>query len=142
MVDGLRANAADPLFEVSMDSFGERSSNDICYGCAATCAIAFLNGELYSQTVKDLSSERFYGFNFSLDDREKEKSDFQRTLSDFEAAVDGARRGDVDRLLEFVGGIDIGTFRYDDRFQLLDDNWEQELPKVELLIRELREAGL
>ena len=142
MVDGLRANAADPLFEVSMDSFGERSSNDIYYGCAATCAIASLNGELYSETVKDLVSEQFYGFDFSFDDRKKEEGDFQKTLRDFECAMDEARQGGIYRLLNFVGETKGDIFRYNDRFYLSDNNWEQELPKVEVLIRELREAGL
>ena len=142
MVDGLRANAADPLFKVFIDSFGDRDSDGICYGCAATCTIAFLNGELYSETVKDLDSEQFYGFDFSFDDREEEESDFQKTLSDFEAVMDRVRQGDVHQLLEFVGEVRGNIFRYNDRFEFFGDNWEQELPKVEVLIRELREARL
>ena len=142
MVDGLRANAADPSFKVSMNSFGEKKTDNICYGCAATCTVASLNGKLYSETVRDLGSDQFYGFSFLFDQSKKEDRDLKRTLNVFESAIDRARQGGISRLLEFVDGIDPDIFRYDDRFQLLDDNWEQELPKVELLISELREAGL
>lgn len=141
MVDGTRDNAADPLFRIEMGTFGEKNDAGICFGCVATCAIAKLNNQLYSETVKGLKPRHFHGFNFDFYSR-VQPSDLCQRLGDFESAIDSARVGDVFALFEFTGATIEDVYRYDDRFSLDNDNWREELRKVEALIRELEAIGL
>jgi hypothetical protein len=136
MVDGLLENAADPMFRIDMGTFGRKNLEGLCFGCVATCTIAALNKKLVSETVKGLKPGRFHVYDLI------KPSALHERLSEFEDAMDSVRLGDVWVLLEFVGATTQDEYAYDDRFCLTNDNWREELRRVELLIKELIEIGL
>jgi len=133
MVDGLREYSARSDFRIDMDTFG-MVHNDVCFGCAATCAIQKATGKY----LLDLKYNRLDGLWYNI------KAEFfavsKSELVAFENAINAARLGDVSSLLAYYGIIDNCIF--DSRFKLLSDNWEQQLMAVVQVIAELRAVGL
>jgi len=129
MVDGLRKQSKRKDFVINMSTYGE-SRGEICFGCAATCAVQQISG--INLTVEDIDVA-----NQSL----KLGYDFDH-LSAFEMSINAARLGDMYLLFLFFDLVWQYDFDYDERFFLKTENWEEQLPAVEALIAELKEKGL
>ena len=132
MVDGLRS--CGPNFVVYMNSFGH-IENGICYGCAATCCIQKATGKQYADFLEKYPDENpedyasFYGISVE-------------EFSDFEGAMDLARRGFISSLLDYFD-IDAGShYQWDSRFKLDDGNWQTQLFLVDEVIADMKAAGI
>ncbi|MGG6263184.1 hypothetical protein ACQ4M3_07880 [Leptolyngbya sp. AN03gr2] len=130
MVKGLLKQTQRPNFHINMMSYGS-TADEICFGCAATCAVQELKGlDLDSVTIQTLEL-RAGALNTSCLDQKE-----------FEQAIDAARVGRILELFEYMGVPDRYNSSYDRRFCLCTRNWRDELEPVEHLIRELEAAGL
>jgi hypothetical protein len=142
MLDGLAENSADPLFRVKMETFADVASNGVCFGCAATCAIAKLHGPLYSQTMAEartlgVEAVGYRHFAYILG-----KESLRKDIRDLEWAIDEARSGDLGELFEFCGiDPDEADSRFNGRYRLMTSNWQEQIPAVEATIAALKEAG-
>lgn len=84
MVDGIKTQTARPDFELYMFSFGDFNDN-ICYGCAATCAIQQIAGK--NLTPENIRGVRCRSYALELD--AKELCAFEEAISNF-ALGDGS----------------------------------------------------
>lgn len=128
MVNGLNESKTWKNFELDMDTYGEVSRDvTICFGCAATCtvyAIAKKQPENNSILTIGLRSMAL---------------DFEHTdLYLFETLIDSARRGLMKPLFHYFQMGWSHEKYYDNRFNLTEDNWEEQLPEVKKLIFELK----
>lgn len=148
MVDGLREQSKRPDFKIEMRAFGEVDNDDkptMCFGCAATCAVQKLTGKNYHGTEILERLDRAHYMDLEYKD-----------MLYFEWAIDEARKGDLDGLIDFYyeGKSDCpdpmnilnkrswilrGTEYF---FALSNTNWEFQLPIVERLITLLKSHGL
>jgi hypothetical protein len=140
MIDGLRENAADPKFRVDMESFGHVDINregkaTICFGCAATCTIAKLQGHLYSEFALEVDGgEPTTSYHHIFKSPE---------IGAFEKAIDAARTGSMSRLFGFLRvDPDVAYGQWEARFYLDTDDWEEQIPDVERVIKQMRETGV
>lgn len=133
MIDGLREQSKRPDFKIKMNTYG-CFNGDICFGCAATCAL-----------------QKMTGINFTWDNilttpaRSEAVSIPQIEVNDFEVAIDWLRlgqvyyfAGEICKLLELDGDFPDP----EDDWSLTDENWESELPKVEAYVKLLQSHGL
>lgn len=90
MLDGLR-EIPGPNFKVDMLNYGH-VYGDICYGCAATCAIQKATEVRLTPYNIKKTPLRAEAYNVELID-----------LIDFESALDEARMGRIDDLLRYYG---------------------------------------
>ncbi len=131
MVNGLIKHDKRNDFKVDMSTFGHYNIDDqMCYGCAATCAIQEITG--MNLTKKTIDTNNFYK-NDSVSVKQKEY---------FENAINNARVGLLDTLFEFCKKKRYYKEEYDWMCIITTDNWKQELPKVKKLIKELKSKGL
>jgi hypothetical protein len=106
MVDGLMRHKDLPDFKVDMETFG-RAEDDICYGCAATCALSELMGTTHPEAVRGFKDEYeqpwMTGLSYVTSYRTMEKYsgtyDRAELIDRIETAIDSARRGNTDPLL-------------------------------------------
>jgi hypothetical protein len=157
MVTGLLKAKNDSRFTVEMASFGH-VENNLCYGCAATLALAEMYGKgqlisdmmlAYAKTQADQPSAFVYARLsdvcthlsdvLSLDPSSTQDFLSINELYDLENAVDKARTGRISWLIKFLTGEENTSF--DKRWILETDNWEEQLPKVEATIAEMAAAG-
>lgn len=132
MVDGLRKQSKRKNFRIDMGSFGEVAiTKSLCFGCAATCAAQQIAGKNLTPTNVGTLSKRAKKLNFDVLD-----------LSKFEQAMDHARRGLIGSLFDYFCVAEEHSILFDNRFYLWSDSWEEQLPKVEALIEELKSKGL
>jgi len=131
MVDGLREQSKRKDFEIRMSTFGH-SDNKYCYGCAATCAIQKIANKNLSRENIIVYGQRAKFLNFDPIE-----------LNSFELAIDDARIGYLNRLFNFCGtAAALNKLSYYGLFELSTNDWEEQLPKVELLIKELQTQNL
>ena len=131
MVDGLKDAKNQPNCQVDMSTFGSRIGN-ICIKCAATCTIERIFGKVFN--AEEIGN-RCLRFKVSTNTN----NDYD-VLYHFESVMDDARLGYLNNLFKFCGLSDY-CGEGNDKFQLHTDNWETELPKVKLVIEELKAAG-
>jgi hypothetical protein len=81
MIEGLRKAKNRSDFKIDMSTFGA-SEDGICFGCAATCAVAQLTGKNLPPKIIDETLDAAKWLGVELEDMES-----------FEAAIDGLRRG-------------------------------------------------
>ncbi len=137
MVDGLRKQSQRTDFRINMRTFGavgffeDKSDKDICYGCAATCTIQEIaKKDLTIDTIRGIDARSMaLGFDYS-------------ELERFEEAIDGARAGHLGRLFHFFDMEDKYFEEYCYRVKLFTGDFKEQLPKMELLIADLKEKGL
>jgi hypothetical protein len=129
MVDGLLEQSQRSDFKIDMNIFGKYDSYDnICYGCAATCTVQkLLNKNLTKENINMNLHSEFYGIE---------------DICKFESVMNDARGGYLERLFEYFDLSDKFEDDFDNRFWLETDNWQEELPEVNELIKELKEKGL
>lgn len=134
MVDGLIEQNERPDFEINMNTFGT-TSNGMCYGCAATCAIQHLTGEDFTAKNIEDDYERSQLLQIDGDD-----------LEHFECAIDEARCGYLNGLFSYFGVP--ASYLNDPKFEhqigtaLEDSNWEERLPFFRERIKQLESEGL
>jgi hypothetical protein len=127
MLDGMRASAQWKNFGISMSTFGG-SFNEMCYGCAATCAVYQIFEEV--PTAENIM-ERHHTFNVVAED-----------LSRFEMAIDAFRFGRLEYLFQYFG-VDVSlVIPYECRIQLYVNNWKNQVEEIEKIISELKLAGI
>jgi hypothetical protein len=100
MVDGID-QYPDEGFRLTMETFGMVSVSGICYGCAATAAMAKLSGlkEIrFSKRIAFGNTAQTLG-KYSLAQYFAADPD---DLSEFENAVDCLRTGDVNTICEYL----------------------------------------
>lgn len=130
MVDGLRIQSKRSDFKIDMDDFGS-TDGKICFGCAATCAIQVLNKKDF--TVEDLRSR-------AISRRQAVRAAADK-VARFESAINCFRMGVPIGLFNFFD-IDYPAFTRSQNWYLDDDNWEDQLPKVEAYIKKLKSRNL
>jgi hypothetical protein len=138
MINGLLKSKTDPLFTIDMDSYGH-IEDGICYGCVASVALADMFGAGQS------ASELMFAYSLRRAARYTNLSNIiefstPMDLEELEMAVDSARKGEVSKLIQFLTGEVNRSF---DRFWHLENhNWEQQLPKIRLMITRMVAVGL
>jgi hypothetical protein len=126
MIQGLKNHPKN--FEVDMDVYGE-FSNEICFGCAATCTVMQISGVTF--TPYDIGDRA---------DRAKVIKISEKDLDAFEWAIDSVRRGYMWRLEKLIK-IDLPVPIVPlPRLSTL--TWEEELPAYEAYRDQLRNLGL
>ena len=128
MIDGLNHQYQREDFKISMDTFGDY--DDICHGCAATCAIQQLSGV---NIPDSLITDRVDRANFLEVDR--------KDLGYFEDIIDDAREGLLLKLFAYMGQEEFHDASYDKQWELTTKNWQIELPKVQTFVDMLKEKG-
>lgn len=144
MCVGLRRQSQRADFCISMGSFGD-ASFDMCYGCAATCAIQEL-------AQRDLDVDTIIGVSKRADALGLSRRDMYA----FEGLIDRVRRGVFGPLFEYYGmpfppgfahidrrALDTREQRsdYDDKWLMYSCDWEIKLPLYEELAEQLAAAG-
>ncbi len=139
MCDGLEEQSQRPDFLVAMVTYGAASrTKDVCYGCAATCALQKLAGvDFRPDTIDELSRYRVV---------RNSASGVIPTLEDlvaFEGTMDRARCGSLGPLWDFLEIIrpDDAFADLDDCWYLTDSTWREQLPMVRAAIARLEEHG-
>ena len=155
MVTGLLKSKDNSNFVLKMRTFGY-VENKLCYGCCATLALAemFGKGRSASEMMLGYAENQpdwpKYVYAYLSDVIKLEPLDVQdpspidilehlNQLKYLERAVDLARQGEVSRLI----GLLIGELNesFNDRWDLEDEDWEEQLPVVESTIAEMIAAG-
>jgi hypothetical protein len=132
MIDGLRNQSKRNDFRIVMTTFGESNDkSNLCFGCAATCAVQELAKTNFTQSTIGSVFLRANKLQFDIDE-----------FTCFEFSMDKARIGDVYDLFTFCNKQEQFDTNYYDRFFLTSYTWEEQVPKVEKLIKELEEKGL
>ena len=139
MITGLHKADAREDFKINMNTFGKKFEN-ICYGCAATCAIQEIAGIEYMPTQPvDLLSDRaliLFGKSYTLDN--------QNNLFDFELAIDNFRCGKPEFLLKIYGIKETvknhHLFKHQN-WSLTNKSWKVEIPRIENYIILLERQG-
>lgn len=133
MVDGLLAQSKREDFKIEMESYGEINDHGtICFGCAATCAIQQI--AMKNLPIRyEIERRSFRAEYLELGYRE---------LAFFERAINFARIGDLFFIFQFYNLEKEFDNIFNGSYFLDNDNWKDELPKVEKLIAELKSKGL
>ncbi len=131
MVRGLYKYKDNPKFIIKVSTYGD-AEGSICYGCMATCTIQELaNKDLLPENIiNGYDRANYLGFDSDQ-------------LRDFEWVIDDARSGKLAPLWLFYFSHDGGEFisQFESRWYMRTCNWEDEIPKVKRVIKELKEAG-
>lgn len=130
MIDGLANQSKRLDFVIDMGTYGS-TNGKTCFGCAATCAIQQI-------TDRTLTTKSIGVSNLSI--RSKSTGIDKEDYSIFEDAINSARQGYLSDLFDYFKLEHDYDFDY--RFDMVSDNWEEQIPKVEELINELKERGL
>ena len=133
MCDGLEEADSRPDFEIDMSTYGE-VRNNICFGCAATCALQELLEEPF--TALEIN-DRYISGRTLYAARLEPGWDF------FEFAIDEARKARLHTLFEFFGVED----RWDSDLErellcMGTSDWRGGLPAIRRLIDKLEPVGL
>jgi hypothetical protein len=131
MVDGLRSQNERHDFHVDMCTFGEYDEDmDICFGCAATCAVQEIFGKnLRGHDIVNIF-DRADIFGCDIKD-----------IDSFESAINYARLGNMSLLFEYYGYYGPEFLVTLPHLILYTGNWLINLPLVEEYIKELIERG-
>lgn len=130
MVAGLLRAEKLKHCRVDMSTFGRARYDGTCFGCAATWTLqAALGRSMKPEEVGYLVT--FKDQRWSITDR-----------SDFEGAIDTARRGGLFGLFVYMKKRKHYDDSYSGRFCLETNNWKAQLPAVRKLIRELIKNNL
>lgn len=127
MIDGLKKQSAREDFVIIMSTYGEFSDN-VCYGCAATCAIQGLSGKNFKGGEIDDEDSRSDYLDVDFDD-----------MIEFELRIDNFRLG-YDAPLKAFYNLENIEFPQPN-WSLTTDNWQEELPKVEKYLKEVIKLG-
>lgn len=129
MIDGLRRQSNREGFEIDMDTFGQ-VSREVCFGCAATCAVQEIYGDLGADYDFSLTHYRakMWGIN-------------QSDLEQFEFAIDNLRSG-WDGVLFGYFGLEKPDYDIEELPCLHNGDWEEGLPAYERYASWLEEQGL
>lgn len=127
MVDGLRNQSNRSDFKVDMDTFG-RYQGDVCFGCAATCAVQQATGiNLVGEDVYRKSNRAGI----------KEES-----LTNFEIAIDHLRKGHSHLFIHYFELPNSRKLQYFGILPLMTTkNWEYVLWRYEEYAEWLEEQG-
>jgi hypothetical protein len=108
MIQGLEEFSQKPNFKIDMSTFGE-IQNDICYGCAATCALQLIAEKEFSQhteTIKEyMHSGGHLGTNhieISNDSKEVITGFKVRNIENFECVVNQLRCGNPNSAYDYM----------------------------------------
>lgn len=124
MIRGLRTAKERKDFQVNMGSYGARDASNVCFGCAATCAI--------------MEAAHVWFTPDNIHPRESRASTIgvpRVELQIFEQAMNDFRRGYVSELFAFFDQKCVLPQRL---WYMTNRNWEDELPKVEDYLEALR----
>jgi hypothetical protein len=135
MIDGLREHSKREDFKINMAYFGLKPTlsllgdSNICYGCAATCALQKITGvTLVWETIEEVGRVKAYDLQYG-------------DMKTFEIAIDGLRCGELNSLFSYYGVPQIRWFDFN-LPHLKTDSWEAGLPRYEKLYKKLIEKGL
>lgn len=134
MVQGLLNHSKRENFRVAMNTFGAYDDTyEICFGCVATVTIQELSGRSFDgREINNVwSRARFLELKEEL-------------LDEFEDAVDAARCGELSRLLMYFNVPEAKGISniFKGRWELLTDDWQDQLPAVLQAAEELEKLGL
>lgn len=133
MVTGLINYDQKEGFRVDMTTYGD-ARRGVCFGCAATCTIMELTKTQIPLYQIERANGRASTLGVPIED-----------LHDFEYVMDEARRGVLSPLFRYLG---MKNLYYAEqrwratRFNLQTEDWKEQIPDVEELIKELEESGL
>ena len=135
MINGIWKSDARDDFKINMSTFGD-IADEVCYGCAATCAIQEITGiEFKSSDILytiDNRAEILFGRNYV---------DYLPDLNKFEDAIDEFRNGDPVDLLDLYGIEDEDISYISSNWKLRNNNWRKELIKIEIYVKQLEDRG-
>lgn len=129
MVNGLLKQSKRKGFKVNMSTYGD-SHGEMCYGCAATCAIQSIAKINFTPNTINTTKRRV----------EIAEADFGE-LNAFESAINQARQGSMRSLFYFCNIREESGNRFNANFDLQSNNWKKQLPQVRKTISELKKAG-
>lgn len=135
MLDGLEAMENRSDFVIRMSTFGYALLN-VCYGCAATCAVQQLAGYVFTPDDYKRDGDTTYMQSQSI---KADTLDLER----FEFAINDFRLGSPNRLLNYFEVpliAEVKTLMGDD-FAMSSDNYRNHFPKVREIIEVLKRAG-
>jgi hypothetical protein len=144
IVEGLKDSQKDPTFKLDMTTFGKVTDLECC-GCASTVALFKLFGkeETVSQFMRsfleddDREDLEWYEEAFIIVKLRKILE--QTQYPDLPYRIDLARKGKVSALILIFGHADIED--WDNLWKLENNNWKEQIPKIEMAIAEMRVAG-
>lgn len=143
MIHGLQKAADDPEFRFDMLTFGD-VREDICYGCAATCAVQELYGirftpEQYLKTAQT-GQKGTYCHIAVLGDSD---------IPEFEYMIDSLRSGHLADLLRYcLIAPDLTNARWRalcsrwEAVYLNEDDWQAQVPLMQEICQELKDLDL
>lgn len=154
MVDGLKEQDEREDFEIDMDVWG-MVRNKMCFGCAATCAIQKIAGKNLNHDIPKEYMDKSTGEIRAVHLHEEILGlETTQEATDFECAINNARKGKLPLLFKFfdIYPVDYMTYAkyktltciYDDKNNLMSmetNNWRKFIPFVEKKIMQLQEAG-
>ena len=135
MIEGLKKQDKRKGFTVDMGDFGgvypiEGTSESMCFGCAATCAI-----------------QEYFGLDFDVNNIERIKTRAAAVKVDgdvlrrFEGDVDMLRTGSTRVLSDFCRLSETDKEfvhrKFDKLLPLVNDNWKDRLPEYQSAINEI-----
>ncbi len=145
MLDGVARALSDPACGVEMSTFGS-SSDNICYGCAATWALhALAAKDPETEALRARSLTGWYPYGYFGDQAS------EQCAPRFETVIDCARRGSLAELAEFCGLAPAELANWECRWYLVTPlAWTSSVVwlesstvrEVQSAIEEMREAGL
>lgn len=143
MLDGLLKQSKRRNFKIEMATFGSTGlpSNNICYGCAATCTVQEIAG-------KNLTARMFLN-SHDADDwsviTAKHLSFDIEQLEFFEYAINSFRTGSPGSILNFFSdapNYEVWNKLYQLEINMQNNNWRDQIPKVIEAIKILESYNL
>jgi hypothetical protein len=136
MLDGLEKYDKSKKFRIDMASFGWSGSSlagdnsRMCMGCAATCALQFLEGHTFTPHEICVRFRRESALS-----RPNE-----RLIAEFEDAIDEARKANLKPLFIFCKAKSSFKYEYQYTFMRMNtENWKAAVPGVNKLILKIME---
>lgn len=133
MLTGLNHYDEAPWFDIDMGTYGASygvSKDDICFGCAATCALQQITSKDFTPTTIRTTETRAAALGLTVQD-----------LAHFEGVINHLRLGEVKPLFNYFGIKRVPKKLQDPGFSLLTQNWKEEFNKVQAYVELLEKEG-
>ena len=135
MCDGLREHSKRDDFAVRMGTYGDAEGN-ICYGCAATCAVQQIAGVRFTPNTVPVDH-----WHDGFENHAKACGILHADIREFEFAIDNAREGEMERLFSYFN-VPVESRLGNGTWCMGTDNWPGEIRKVRHYIAKLQKLGL
>jgi hypothetical protein len=151
MIDGLKTHSKREDFIIKMSTYGELSEKNICFGCAATCAVQQLSGVTFTADKIRSKFPAVKGYSIDLlPSSQAVLLDMKSSdINHFEESINALRQTGIGPLMTYFGFDDIvkeisiySFLRENPLEKLATSNWEKNLEGYQKLADFLKENDL